>query len=176
MKQIVIIHGTARKNNRSRHVASWMLERLEQHPKLEVTLVNPAAAGIKLTDESNGDNYPELKKILAQADGYIIVTPEYNHSYPGSLKILLDLFYDEYAHKPVGLVGVSTGDFGGARALTALLPVVKKLGMLPTRTDIMVTRVEDSFANGKPLDPQVWNPRADKMITELLQLGEALER
>lgn len=176
MKHIVIIHGTARKNNRSQHVAAWMCERVTQHTKLEATVVNPASAGIKLTDESNGDKYPELKNTLKQADGYIIVTPEYNHSYPGSLKILLDLFYDEYAHKPVGLVGVSTGDFGGARAITALLPVVKKLGLIPTRTDITVTRVEDSFAHKKPVEPKVWNPRADNMITELVQLLEDLER
>lgn len=50
-----------------------------------------------------------------KADGFIIVSPKYNHGYPGELKMLLDMLFAEFAHKPVGICGVSSVHWGGAR-------------------------------------------------------------
>jgi NAD(P)H-dependent FMN reductase len=61
-----------------------------------------------------------LQKKAWHADGFIIVSPEYNHSYPGELKMLLDMLFSQYAHKPVGICGVSSGAWGGTRMVEQL--------------------------------------------------------
>lgn len=65
-----------------------------------------------------------------QADGIVIVTPEYNRGYPGLLKYVLDTNLKEYIHKAVGICGVSAGGFGGARVIENLLPVLRELGLV----------------------------------------------
>jgi NAD(P)H-dependent FMN reductase len=59
---------------------------------------------------------PKFSATIERCDGLIIVTPEYNHGYPGLLKHALDMNLKEYIHKAVGICGVSAGPFGGARA------------------------------------------------------------
>ena len=54
---------------------------------------------------------------VARADGLILVVPEYNHSFPGLLKHVLDTNLKEYIHKAAGICGVSAGPFGGARMI-----------------------------------------------------------
>ena len=79
---------------------------------------------------------PALADTMRRADGYIIVTPEYNHTYPGLLKHVLDLNYKEYLHKAVGVCGVSAGPFGGVRAIEALLPTFKAFGLSSIVADL----------------------------------------
>src|SRR5258705_3488039 len=66
---------------------------------------------------------------VARADGLILVVPEYNHSFPGLLKHVLDTNLKEYIHKAVGVCGVSAGPFGGARMIQSFLPVVRERGI-----------------------------------------------
>jgi hypothetical protein len=65
-----------------------------------------------------------------RADALVIVAPEYNHGYPGLLKHVLDTNLKEYIHKAAGIVGVSAGIFGGARAIQNLIPVLRELGLV----------------------------------------------
>lgn len=57
---------------------------------------------------------------MTRADGLVIVSPEYNHGYPGEMKLMLDQLYKEYNRKPVGICGVSSGALGGARMVEQL--------------------------------------------------------
>ena len=74
--------------------------------------------------DNTGDS-PQAKELagkITKADGLIIVSPEYNHGYPGELKMMLDMIYEEYTSKPVGFCGVSAGGSGrsqGGGAITA---------------------------------------------------------
>ena len=65
---------------------------------------------------------------IAARHGFILVVPEYNHSFPGLLKHVLDSCLSEYIHKAVGLVGVSAGPFAGTRVVQGLLPVMREIG------------------------------------------------
>jgi NAD(P)H-dependent FMN reductase len=64
-----------------------------------------------------------------EADALIFVVPEYNHSFPGLLKHVLDTNLKEYIHKAAGVCGVSAGPFGGARMIQNFLPVLREVRM-----------------------------------------------
>jgi NAD(P)H-dependent FMN reductase len=81
---------------------------------------------------------------IAQADGYILVTPEYNHGYPAVLKNALDHLYQEWNGKPVGFVGYG-GPGGGIRAVEQLRQVVVELGMVPLRQQVILANAYQAF-------------------------------
>lgn len=84
---------------------------------------------------------PEIQRwsdAIAQADAFIIVTPEYNSGYPGVLKNALDILYKEWNDKPVAFVGYSGGSSGGSHAIAQLKEVVSILQMVPIATTITI--------------------------------------
>ncbi|MBI2099703.1 NAD(P)H-dependent oxidoreductase, partial [Candidatus Uhrbacteria bacterium] len=101
-------------------------------------------------------------------------TPEYNHGYPGSLKRALDVLLEEYIHKTVGLVGVSSGRLGGARVIEQLVQVVRELGLAVTFTDLSFPGIGDFFdENGKPKEEAVYG-RVEKFLEELVWMAKTL--
>src|SRR5204862_6898059 len=109
--------------------------------------VNDAGEAIKMA--------PYVDAITA-ADGLVIVSPEYNHSFPGLLMHVLDSCLSEYIHKAVGLVGVSAGPFAGIRVVHGLLPVMRELGLVTIFWDVNIGHVGKVFAeDGRLLDDAV---------------------
>jgi NAD(P)H-dependent FMN reductase len=97
---------------------------------------------------------PILKKWsdkILEADGFIIVAPEYNGGYPASLKNALDSLYKEWNNKPVALVGYSGGPTGGSSMLAQLRPVTLALKMIPVDTDIAIPYSWKAFTPDKKL-------------------------
>ena len=80
-----------------------------------------------------------------RAEGFFIVVPEYNHSIPGTLKRMLDSELKNYVHKPVAFAGVSSGPWGGVRAIEALATAVREMVMVATFTDMQFPKVQDLF-------------------------------
>jgi len=122
-----------------------------------------------------------LRKKLERAAGFILVAPEYNHGYPGDLKNLLDSFYDEYNRKPVGIVGVSSGDIGGARMVEQLRLVGIALQMVPLNSVIHFSTVKKLFdESGNFTGQSAYDKRFEKFFGELewyaRALGEAREK
>jgi NAD(P)H-dependent FMN reductase len=104
----------------------------------------------------------------------VIVTPEYNHGYPGMLKHLLDTNLKEYIHKAVGVCGVSAGGFGGARVIENLLPVLRELGLVTIFWDGTFSGAHKLFdADGKILD-DAYLKRIDQFIKELIWMSKVL--
>src|SRR5437762_1492334 len=89
--------------------------------------------------------FPEWRDAIVRADGLVIVSPEYNHGYPGPLKAVLDLLLREYVHKAVAFVGVSAGPWGGVRVIEAMVPMVRELGLTVTFTDLNFPYVQRTF-------------------------------
>jgi NAD(P)H-dependent FMN reductase len=119
--------------------------------------------------------FPEWRDTIIQADGLVIVSPEYNHGYPGALKAVLDLLLKEYIHKAVAFVGVSAGPWGGTRVIEALVPMVRELGLAVTFTDLNFPFVQRTFdAEGKLLD-QAFEKRANDFLDELVWMSRALK-
>src|SRR5687768_4420967 len=150
---------------------------MEQRPVIETRLRDRADFALPPGVYGQGlkNVFPEWRCTIINADGLVIVSPEYNHGYPGSLKAVLDLLLKEYIHKAVGLVGVSAGPWGGTRVIEAMVPMVRELGLAVTFTDLHFPSVQKSFdAQGKLLD-QASEKRAADFLDELVWMARALK-
>jgi NAD(P)H-dependent FMN reductase len=176
---IPIILGTVRKGRYSEHAARFVLEKLGEREEVETELIDIRDLPFDLSDEGEDQKDREFAKKMERADGYVIVTPEYNRSFPGSLKHVLDTNYSEYRYKPVGLCGVSKGDFGGARAIVALLPSVKMYGMYPIRPELNFFRVQELFDESGQVKDRELLGRVEKQLPsffdELIKLAYPLK-
>ncbi len=175
--KILIFLGTARPNSNSEKVALWVYTQLRSVYHHDCTLVSPHTLALHFQTEGYDYPAPELKKMIKEAQAFIIVTPEYNHSFPGSLKFMLDIGKrSDYLYKPVGFVGITDGDFGASRAIEALLPVVRTLGMIPVYTDVNITKVLEIFDERDAIkDPDIWQKRLGKMVEQLKILASKLK-
>jgi NAD(P)H-dependent FMN reductase len=122
---------------------------------------------------------PEMQsvgRILDAADGFIIVSAEYNHSIPAALKNLLDHYQSEYLYKPSGIVTYSAGPFGGVRALVNLRAILAELGTPSIPSAFPVSHIHAAFDDdGKPLD-QAYDERIIKFLDEFEWYAHALKR
>jgi NAD(P)H-dependent FMN reductase len=103
------------------------------------------------------------------------VTPEYNHSIPGSLKRMLDSEYENYWYKAVAFGGASNGSWGGVRAIEALATTTRALGLAPTFVDVQFPRVQDIFSEDGQLQDDKMQQRVEKVWHELIWMAAALK-
>ena len=174
---IPVLLGTNREGRHSEKVARLVLGEMEKHAEIKTQLFD--VRDFKLPDDDYGqalkDQFPEYRDAIIAADGLVIVSPEYNHGYPGRLKDVLDLLLREYVHKAVGLVGVSAQVWGGVRVIESLVPVVRELGLAVTFTDLNFPKVQNAFdEEGKPVDTGVFE-RIDGFLTELIWMAKTLK-
>src|SRR5687767_4177659 len=150
---------------------------MQKREDIETHLFDVADFALPQDDYGQGlkDQFPEWRDAIMRADGLVIVSPEYNHGYPGSLKAVLDLLLKEYIHKAVGLVGVSAGPWGGTRVIEAMVPMVRELGLAVTFTDLHFPSVQKAFdAEGRLLD-SASEKRAADFLDELVWMARALK-
>lgn len=172
-----VLLGTNRKGRRSEFPARWLLGELQQRPDVETTLFDAASFNLPHDDygEDIKDRFPEWRDAIARADGLIIVAPEYNHGYPGTLKAILDLLLEEYIHKTVAFVGVSKGQWGGTRVIEAMVPMVRELGLAPTFIDLHFPSVAQKFDEQGNLLDKAYVRRATRFLDELIWMSRALK-
>jgi NAD(P)H-dependent FMN reductase len=170
---IPIVLGTARKGRRSEPAARAVFERVRSRPGVETELIDVRELHLPSDDAGEQIKSPYFAERMTRADALILVTPEYNHGYPGLLKHLLDSCLKEYVHKPVGLMGVSGGPWGGTRVIENLLPVLRELGLVSIFWDVQFTHSYKTLEEGKPLDPG-YGPRIDKFLGELVWMARTL--
>ena len=168
---IPVILGTARQGRQSEHVANFLVSEMKKRPEIETELIDVRQLKMRLDDAGENMKDPEFAKKMTRADGLAIVTPEYNHGYPGLLKHALDMCLEEYVHKVVGLVGVSAGPFGGSRVIEQLVPVVRELGLAVTFTDVNFSRVRDAFDEQGKLKDEKYVGRVAKFLNELVWMA-----
>jgi len=174
---IPVLLGTNRKQRKSVFAARWLVGEVEKRPEIRTRLFDVADFNLPHDDygQELKDRFPEWKDAIIQADGLVIVSPEYNHGYPGSLKAVLDLLLREYVHKAVAFVGVSAGPWGGARVIEAMVPMVRELGLAVTFTDLNFPSVQKVFdEQGKLLD-SAFEKRAAAFLDELVWMSRVLK-
>lgn len=171
---IPVILGTSRQGRASEHAARFMFEELRERDGVETVLVDVRELDFPVNDEDGGIKDAAFSQLCERADAYVIVAPEYNHGYPGSLKHALDTNLKEYIHKAVGLCGVSAGPFGGARVVEQLVQVVRELGMAVTFFDVNFSNVGKVFDESGALLDDSYHRRADKFLKELLWMARVL--
>jgi NAD(P)H-dependent FMN reductase len=173
---IPIIIGTARDGRRTESAARFVLGELDGRRDISTALVD--VRDFPLTAMDNSEESPAAKKyieIVARADGFIIVSPEYNHGYPGELKILLDMAFGQYERKPVAIAGAG-GMMGGGRMTEQLRQVAIELGMVPIREAVYFFRVGTLFDESGTIQDASYAQRVAKMLDELVWYATALKR
>jgi len=143
---IPVILGTAREGRRSEAIAKWVLGQVEAAGlKTELIDVRELPSSISARVDQEGFDAGRFGKIMNEADGYIIVAPEYNHSIPGELKIFLDHFYNEYDRKVVGICGVSGGPWGGSRMIESLRQILGAVNVMVPKQTVQFTKAAKLF-------------------------------
>lgn len=173
---IVVIEGTKRIDRLSITAAKYVYEIGKTYPELEVTFVDPNDIVLPTPEgQKDHDRNAQFSEITAKADGFFIVTPEYNHSYPSSIKRLLDSEYVNFHHKALAFGGVSDGPWGGVRCIEALNQVAKALGLSTLRKDVQFPFIQNIFDDsGKPKDAEI-EKRVRGVYSELIWMSKTLK-
>jgi NAD(P)H-dependent FMN reductase len=162
MLKIGIIVGTTRPNRRAESVTKWFFDLAKARPAADVSyeLVDIADYNLPNLDEPIPPSlqqyaHEHTKKWsakVASLDGYVFVSPEYNHSYSGSLKNAIDFVYHEWTNKAAGFV--SYGTTGGVRAVEHLRGVMAELQIADVRAHVSLSLYTDfeNFTTFKPAD------------------------
>ncbi len=175
MLYIPVIVGTNRPKRQSIHPAKLVYEITKKHPEIETDFLDPQDFNLPFDGNDDENKDPRYSEITSKADGFIIIAPEYNHAFPGSLKRFLDSELQNYNHKAVMLGGVSAGPWGGIRAVEGLVTVVRELGLVATHTDLFFPSVQNLFdTEGNLLDDQ-YTKRIEQALNELVWMTKTLK-
>lgn len=171
--KVAIIYGSVRENRQGIKYARYLKKKCEDR-NFETVLIDPDEYKLGLMDKmlkSYKDEEPpeiltKLSKILTDADGYIIVSGEYNHTIPPALSNLMDYFQKEYFFKPAAIASYSTGNFGGVRAAMQLRAFLGELGMVTISSTLPVGKVKDVFEEDGSLIEEKYDKRANRFLDE----------
>jgi NAD(P)H-dependent FMN reductase len=183
--RLVVLIGSVREGRFGPVVASWIADRARDHGAFEVDVVDLADFEIPLvlpaeSPKFAGSAYPrpagmaDLTARLDAADGFVVVTPEYNHSYPASLKAAIDWHFWQWTAKPVAFVSYG-GAAGGRHAVLHLENVLTELHAVTIRDGLSFPNYFTTFEDDQPLDPQATD-YAKAMLTQLAWWTTALRQ
>lgn len=183
MKNISIISASVRNNRKSHRVVLYFKDYLEKNNIANVKIIDLLAYNFPIFEErlrlipNPSDSMISFANEVSNADGIIVVTPEYNGGYPASLKNVIDLLYAEWKRKPIAIATVSAGAFAGTQVITSLQFSLWKIGALTVPAMFPVATVEKTFnENGKPNEEEVINKRASVFVNELIWWIEAKQK
>lgn len=178
MIKIQIILGSTRPQRQSEKVGKWILEQISKNPELDAELIDlrdwplPFYNEIAGPSGLQGNFSVEIAKKwgekVKEADGYIIIAPEYNHSYPAVLKNALDYAYSQWNNKPVAFVAYG-GTAAGARSVEQLRLVAVELQMAPIREAVHIPNIWSGF------DGEVYNKGLDSLVKQLVWWAKILK-
>lgn len=176
-----VLYGSVRSARQGIKAARFIVSKLEARGH-EVELIDPMERQLPLLNRmykefGAGEAPPALESIASvfrAADGFVIVSGEYNHSIPPALKNLLDHFQSEYHYKPSAIVTYSAGPFAGLRGLANLRAILGELGTPSIPTVFPVSRVQDAFdEDGQAMD-NAYDDRVGRFLEEFEWYSRAL--
>ncbi|KNE80286.1 MULTISPECIES: NADPH-dependent FMN reductase [Streptomyces] len=178
--RLAVIIGSVREGRFGAAVAHWFAGAARHRPDLEVEVIDPAGLPLEVTGptERPGDgtarSLEALRPRLAAADAFVVVTPEYNHSYPAALKNLIDWHREEWQAKPAGFVSYG-GMSGGLRAVEHLRQVFAELHTVTVRDTVSFHNAWDRFGeDGLRGDDESAGAAAKTLLDQLVWWGRAL--
>jgi NAD(P)H-dependent FMN reductase len=184
--KIKVILASIRNGRFGDKPAEWITELAKKVEGFSVELLDLKDYELPMFAEAVSPAYvkgdyekPEVNKWaekIAEADGFIIVIPEYNHGYPPSLKNNIDYLAKEWVNKPVSFVGY--GSVGGSRAVEQFRGVAIEMQMAPIRNSVHIMNPwllteKDGTLKAGVLDAYIWP--AENMLTQLSWWGSALK-
>ena len=180
MTRIGIILGSTRPNRNGEQVAKWVYETAALRSDADFELIDLRDYPLPHLDEPlppsmgqyQNDHTKEWSDKIASFDGFVIVTPEYNHSTSGVLKNAIDYLYAEWNNKAVGFV--SYGAVGGARAAEQLRLISGELQMADVRQQVALSLLTD-FENYSVFKPSAYHVAAlNTLLDQVVAWSSAL--
>jgi NAD(P)H-dependent FMN reductase len=175
---IAVLAGTTREQRRSIKAAHYVADYGRTIEGVEIVFVDPSDFYFPGDGNDAEGKDPKYTDITRKADAFFIVTPEYNHSFPGTLKRMLDSELQTYNHKPVAFAGVSDGNWGGTRAVESLVPAVRETGLVVMSWDVFFPYVQNIFGdNGRIHDEfkDRYEKSLGKLYKELIWFAKILK-
>lgn len=179
---IAVLLGSVRSDRQGIKAARLLLSALEERGH-EAVLVDPMVTRLSLLDRMYKE-YPagqapaeleQLATLYRRADGFLLVSAEYNHGVPPALKNLLDHFLEEYFWRPSAITCYSAGGFGGVRAAMQLRMIVGELGMPSIPSLFSIPRIGDALAdNGQPTEARTLK-QMNRFLNEFEWYARALK-
>jgi NAD(P)H-dependent FMN reductase len=172
---IAVILGSTREGRFGPVVARWFAERARSRPDLSVDLVDLAELDLPAAyPQVAGPELGDYLSRIGRADGFVVVTPEYNHGYPAALKQAIDLPRHEWQAKPVAFVSYG-GLSGGLRAVEQLRQVFAELHATTVRDTVSFHMAHGAFdASGQPIEPKGCTAAAEVLLDQLAWWAGAL--
>jgi NAD(P)H-dependent FMN reductase len=184
--KIAVIVGSTRPGRNGKAVADWVMTQAADRPNARYELVDLADHPLPMLDEPVpaavsdqyvNDHTKSWAAVIAEYDGFVFVTPEYNHSLPGALKNAIDYLYAEWNNKAAAFV--SYGTVGGARAVEHLRGVCSEVQMAHVRQQLAFSRFtefENYFESSSKFTPtDYFKDEAVAMFDQLEKWALALE-
>lgn len=180
MTSIAIVVGSTRPGRYSRAVADWVFEHASRRGDAKFEVVDLADHVLPHLDEpvpASGGQYAHehtrrWAAVVDRFDGFVFVTPEYNHSVPGVLKNSIDYLYAEWNNKAAGFV--SYGVTGGVRAVEHLRLVAAEVQLATVRSQVALSLYTD-YENFQVLAPQAHHrPLLDDLFDQVVSWSAAL--
>lgn len=172
--RVAVVIGSSREGRFAPTVADWFLNRASARSDIAVTVVDVGAADLPHSFGASAPGGDGIRTALADADAFVIVTPEYNHSYPGALKNLIDAHGQEWHAKPVGFVSYG-GISGGLRAVEHLRGVFAELHAVTVRDTVSFHNPwGQRDARGALVSDAAADAAAKTLLDQLVWWGEAL--
>jgi NAD(P)H-dependent FMN reductase len=179
--KIAVLLGSTRPGRKGEQVATWVLEQARSRDDAEYDLLDLAGFDLDLLDEptvpSDADrryDNPRTQRwsgTIDSYDGFVWVTPEYNHGVPAAMKNAFDVLYPEWAHKAAGLVGY--GGVGGARAVEHWRGILVAAKLFTTRSQLTVFTGSE-FPDGRFSPGERRGRQLHNLLTELVEMTHAL--
>ena len=178
--KIVIILGSIREGRQSHKVAYYLQAQLARHSHITTELIDLAHQDIPQLDnrwtqqEAPAPDLPKLSQHLHEADGIILVSPEYHGSYTGVIKNAIDHYWKEFQRKPMGVVTTGSGKFGGINASHQMQQLILSLGAYPIPQKLLVPFAKTSFTpENLPADEQM-EGQVEKFLSEFMWFTQAI--
>ena len=172
---IGVILASTRPQRAGEGVAQWFIKQAEQDAgDMKFTLIDLKEVNLPFLDEPvpammnqyQNEHTKKWAATIASFDGFVVVTPEYNHSVPAALKNAFDFLYKEWNRKPITFVAYGA-DAGGARAVEHLRNIAVQLQMAPLSDQILITSIWSAMEDG--------NVKASNLIGDMARLLRNLE-
>lgn len=177
MARIALISSSIRNGRKSHRVSLYLQEKLQKDHGVEVIMLDLLEYEFPLFPERLKNLEKPDRKVtefadqVKNADGILIVTPEYNGALPASLKNVIDLLFEEWKRKPIAISTVSSGAFGGSQVITSLVFMLWKIGAWMVPAMFPVPHIAEAFdEEGKPSDEAGTGKRAARFLEELMDM------
>jgi len=179
---IQFLIGSTREGRIGPRVANWLFALAQQRTDFASALIDLKEWDLPMFNQAakpSSGQYSPLQQRWADAikpaDGYVFITPEYNHGYPASLKNALDYLSAEWNYKPAAFVSYG-GSSGGGRSVEQLRQVVIDLKLVPIASSIQIPFIEKAFdKSGQPVDER-FQKKAQSFFDQVVWWATAMKQ